>query len=160
MSFDGSSSGGLAAGGGGDALDLDLNIAPVIDCLTVLITFLLVSASFISIGMISTGAASFSEKAAATTDPRHDVLLSVRMGAQGGWLLRLTGRKVETVSVPAWADGRRDFEGLAGAIQKAREEFPELEEAAVSADPSIEYGDIIRAVETVRRQVPKVYVGG
>lgn len=147
-------------GGGSEPLDLDLNIAPVIDCLTVLITFLLVSASFISIGMISTGAASFSEKAAATTDPRHDVLLSVRMGAQGGWLLRLTGKKVETISVPPWADGRRDFEGLVTALQKAREEYPELAEVAVSADPSIEYGEIVRAVETVRRQIPKVYVGG
>lgn len=157
MSFD-PVPGGVGSGGA-DPLDLDLNIVPVIDCLTVLITFLLVSASFISIGMIGTGAASFSEKAAATTDPRHDVLLSVRMGAQGGWLLRLTGRKVVTVSVPPWADGRRDYEGLTAAIEKAREEFPELGEAAVSADPSIEYREVVRAVETVRRQVPKVYVG-
>ena len=36
--------------GNSSGQDVDLNITPIIDCFTVLITFLLASASFLSIG--------------------------------------------------------------------------------------------------------------
>ena len=37
--------------------DFDLNLAPIIDCMTVLITFMLASASFLSIGILDAGVA-------------------------------------------------------------------------------------------------------
>jgi biopolymer transport protein ExbD len=145
--------------GGGSGLDFELNIAPVIDCLTVLIAFTLVSASFVSIKVLEAGVGSFSEQAASTTDPRHDTAMSVRMSSSGSWILKLAGRASETVTVPPWADGRRDFEGLDAAIQKAREKFPDLREASVTADPAIEYREVVQAVELVRKELPKVYIG-
>jgi biopolymer transport protein ExbD len=36
-------------GGGGNGQEVELNITPIIDCFTVLITFLLASASFLSL---------------------------------------------------------------------------------------------------------------
>jgi len=36
--------------GSSNSQDVDINITPIIDCFTVLITFLLASASFLSIG--------------------------------------------------------------------------------------------------------------
>ncbi|RYZ61531.1 MAG: hypothetical protein EOP09_19835, partial [Proteobacteria bacterium] len=41
--------------GGAGSLEFDLNLAPIIDCFTVLITFLLVSASFLSVSIFDAG---------------------------------------------------------------------------------------------------------
>ena len=46
------------SGDDGVELDFDLNLAPIIDCFTVLITFLLISASYISINIIEASVAS------------------------------------------------------------------------------------------------------
>jgi biopolymer transport protein ExbD len=43
--------------GGGNSQDADINLAPIIDCFTVLIAFMLVSASFLSIGVLDAGIA-------------------------------------------------------------------------------------------------------
>ncbi len=145
--------------GGGSGLDFELNLAPVIDCLTVLIAFTLVSASFVSVKVLEAGVGSFSEQAASTTDPRHDTALSIRMGAQGGWVIKVAGRVNETIAVPPWADGRRDYEGLAAALEKTHAKYPAIQEASVTADPAVEYREVVQAVEGVRKALPKVYIG-
>jgi biopolymer transport protein ExbD len=55
----------MISGGGGSpgrkskgaSQDFDLNLAPIIDCITVLIAFILISTSFISIGLLDAGIA-------------------------------------------------------------------------------------------------------
>src|SRR6476659_682938 len=43
--------------GGGGSQDFDLNLAPIIDCFTVLISFMLASASFLAIGVFDASVA-------------------------------------------------------------------------------------------------------
>ncbi|NDF14013.1 hypothetical protein EB061_01655 [bacterium] len=41
----------MSAGGGGGEGDVELNIAPIVDCFTVLIAYMLVSMSFIQLSI-------------------------------------------------------------------------------------------------------------
>jgi biopolymer transport protein ExbD len=50
-------------------IDFELNLAPIIDCLVVLITFTLISASFLSVAVFDYGAAPNSASQSSTTPP-------------------------------------------------------------------------------------------
>src|SRR5580698_2220639 len=45
----------MSAGAGDSGQDVELNLAPIIDCFTVLITYLLVTASFLSLAALDVG---------------------------------------------------------------------------------------------------------
>ena len=54
----------MSAGGGGGEGDVELNLAPIVDCFTVLIAYLLVSMSFISLSIFEAGVAATSPESA------------------------------------------------------------------------------------------------
>jgi biopolymer transport protein ExbD len=53
---------GGSGGGSSNNQDFELNLASIIDCFTVLITYMLVSASFLSLGILSVTVASVNEE--------------------------------------------------------------------------------------------------
>ncbi|MEK7690751.1 MAG: biopolymer transporter ExbD, partial [Bdellovibrionota bacterium] len=82
----------MNSGGGhsGSSQDFDLNLAPIIDCFTVLITFLLISASFLSIGILDAGisapgAQTESEPQGASVD------LTLKITADRGYRIKIEG---------------------------------------------------------------------
>src|SRR3954464_8653245 len=89
--------------------DFELNIASIIDCFTVLITYLLVSASFISIGVLDVSSVSGAQSPEVKVPP---LTLSVQMDQAKIRFLKVTGGDAakQLVSVPA-KQGAWDFEG-------------------------------------------------
>src|SRR4051812_14599722 len=85
----------MSAISSGSGQDIDLNIAPIIDCFTVLITYLLVSASFLSLAVLEVGVAASGDMAPPVEVPLKPVdpplSLSVMMKQQGGFEVKLTG---------------------------------------------------------------------
>jgi biopolymer transport protein ExbD len=144
--------------GEGAEQDFDLNIAPIIDCFTVLIAYLLLSASFVSVGIFDVGASVASDSPPQSQTPPSESA-QVRLLGDRGMELKLSGKEAATFEVPARADGSRDFSRLIERVADAKGRFPELAEASVTADAKVEYREIIQAIEAVRKQLPKVYMG-
>ena len=70
----------MSAGSGGNSnQDFDLNLAPIIDCFTVLITYLLVSASFISLNSLDVGIAATGDTAAAANPSTPPLALTAEL---------------------------------------------------------------------------------
>ena len=69
---------GQSSGSNGE---VELNLAPILDCLTVLVAFLLASASFLSLTALETGIAAQSSEAA--PQEQAPTLLYVRLTSQG-----------------------------------------------------------------------------
>lgn len=149
---------------GSGSQDFDLNLAPIIDCFTVLITFMLVSASFLSIGILDAG---ISAAGAEQTDPSRQPKLTLAVEITSGREIRLqlndTGkarsgsldsRKLDPVK------GEPDFGGLQGRVEEIRKRYPELGAAILSGSDGTEYKDLVRAMEITRRFVPNVILGG
>ena len=141
----------------GSEQDFDLNITPIIDCFTVLIAYLLISASFVSIGFFEVGASTTAEVTTPTQTTVQESL-TVGLGAAGVLELKLTGPETQTIALPARA-GRWDFEGLVAAAAKIHNRLPSLNEASVTAGSKVEYREVIHAIEALKKEIPKVFVG-
>ena len=151
-------SAGGGSGGEGDC-DFDLNIAPIIDCFTVLIAYLLLSASFISVGILDVGVVTASEQtvAAAVTDP--GLSLVVEVGIAKNLEIKVSGRETASFTIPAAAGGDWDYAKLGVKMLEVKQKWPAITEASINAGAAVEYRDVVRAIEVLRKSLPKVYLG-
>ena len=81
--------------GSSSGQEVDLNITPIIDCFTVLITFLLASASFLSIGFFETNTPG---SASDPTQGEPDTEVVVRINSNHMAEFKLKGKRNETVT--------------------------------------------------------------
>lgn len=150
----------MSAGGGGSEQDFDLNLAPIIDCFTVLITYLLVSASFISLSVLNVGVAASGTAAPAPPPGAPPLSLTLRLGASRSLKLKLSGgpRRIEKESELPARGGAFATDELVARIADILSTNDGLADVSVSADPTVQYKDVVRIVETLRKTVPKVYL--
>ena len=157
-----SSEGPSGASGSTPGQDFDLNIAPIIDCFTVLIAYLLISASFVSIGFFDVGVSTTTEVAAPSQPPVPQEFMSVALkGGEGGRGLeiKLSGPENAVLKLPPKTGGARDIEGLKAELAKVRARWPTLSEASVNGDAQVEYQEMVQVVEALKKELTKVYVG-
>lgn len=136
--------------------DFEINIASIIDCFTVLITYLLVSTSFLAIGAFDVSMATpgpVGEDNPPRSQLRVDLAANRTISVA---VLDVNGTSQAKLSIPA-REGSWDYEGLERVLIPIRERMPELEIAQLSASPTMVYSEIVRAVERLRRTVPAVY---
>jgi biopolymer transport protein ExbD len=144
-------------GGGSNSQDFDLNLAPIIDCFTVLITFMLVSASFLSIGVFDAGAGAAGQSAASETPP--PVVVQVELQEGNKIEMKLSGKSSQTFHF-ASQNGSWDFEGLKRELAGVRQKWPQTDSIILSAGTDVEYKNVILTMEQIRTAVPNILLGG
>jgi len=155
----------VSAGGGGGEGDVELNLAPIVDCFTVLIAYLLVSMSFISLGIFdaevaATGPAPASDAVPAPTPTEIPLVFSVALNDANRIEMKLSGGKEnvnQTIAVEA-KDNHADLEAMKVKIEEWKVTYPALKEANISADPTIRYKAIVKVIEAVKKTLPKVFL--
>ncbi len=147
----------ISGGSGGNSQDFDLNLASIIDCFTVLIAFMLVSASFLSIGVFDAGIAASGETAKSDTPPSIEV--SVELTANQGILLKTNGKAHSSTHIVP-AQGKRDLARLETELQELRKKWPDVQAVTLTSENQIAYSEIVLAMETLRKSVPGVLLGG
>jgi len=149
--------GGGRRGGGGQ--DFDINLAPIIDCFTVLITFMLVSASFLSIGIMDAGVAVPSSAQIANPDKPPSVLVQVELKQGSAMELKVSGKVSRNLKLEA-RDGKADFPTLSRELASLKQQYPDTDSLVLSAQDEIEYKNVVQAMEEIRKTVPGVLLGG
>lgn len=134
----------------GGSLDFDLNLAPIIDCFTVLITFMLASASFLSISIFDAGFTS-SEVQGDPTPPPITVTMHLK---KDGSLQVITKGQLESTNT------FQNPEETAEALRQLREKYPGVESMTITADAEVEYEPIVKAMEKTRKYMPGMVLGG
>ena len=134
----------------GGPLDFDLNLAPIIDCFTVLITFMLASASFLSISIFDAGFTP-AEAQGDPTPPPITVTLDLK---KNGSLQIVTKGKLDSRNTFANADE------AAEALRQLKEKYPGLESVTITADREVEYESIVKAMEKARKNNLSMVLGG
>jgi biopolymer transport protein ExbD len=133
---------------GGPSQDFELNLAPIIDCFTVLIAFLLATASFLSIGFIEAGAAAQRAGSGAVQEPR--AILRVRLTGHGEAAeFELSGKKSRLLVAE-----------LEARAQEWKNAHPNLETATLEADDAVEYRAVVEAMEKLRAAIPVIQLSG
>ena len=147
---------GDSASNRGRGQDVDLNLAPIIDCFTVLIAFMLVSASFLAIGIIDAGVAAGGTEAKAGTPPPVNV--TVRIESDGSMELTLSGAESSKHKIAPLE--KQGFDDLEKRLQGYHKKWPALAAVTLEAADGVEYGTVVRTMERIRRTIPVVMLGG
>jgi biopolymer transport protein ExbD len=143
--------------GGNGSQDFELNLASIIDCFTVLIAFMLASASFLSIGILDAGVAAASAQAAPGTPP--PINIAVEVGQGGKLTVKLTGKTNSNQVIQA-VDGKLDYASLTRSLASTHSKYPDVNALTLTAENSVEYRDVIKTMEEIRKTVPVVLLGG
>lgn len=149
---------GSSGGRGSASQDVDLNIAPIIDAFVVLIAFLLASASFLSIGMLDAGVAAAGATPKANSKPPA-VSVSVILNSGQKMQVKVTGKQTSTFQVPS-KDGEWNHEQMTGHLSSLKSKWKDLSAVTLEADNSVEYKNVIKAMEVIRKTIPVVLLGG
>ena len=136
--------------------DFDLNITSIIDCFTVLITFMLVAASFVSVGILDAGASAAGN--APISSEKNQLLLTINIKEDKSVYLKVTGKINHSLQINS-KNGSLDFAALSQNIADFKKNWSDLSAATLIADNSVEYQDVVKTMESVRSFIPAVLLG-
>jgi biopolymer transport protein ExbD len=136
--------------------DFELNIASIIDCFTVLITYMLVSASFISLGVLDVN--DLTQRAVGDTTPEPKISLTMKVSKQHNLTLQLNGASESVVTIPS-KDGLVDRDAVLTRLEQIKQKWPDLDAAVLSSASDIEYDEIVKLVDSSKKFVPNITLG-
>ena len=153
----GSGSGRFSRRRGGGSQEFELNLAPIIDCMTVLIAFVLVGASYLSVGVLEAGTATAG--AVQSVEDPSSVQLTIELKNDKSIIVNLSGRENRSHRILPRGD-KRNYDALTDRLAIVKGEWPALKQVVVSADNTVDYREVVKSMEITRKAVPNVLLGG
>jgi biopolymer transport protein ExbD len=130
-----------------ESLDTDimelLNLTPMMDVLTVLVVFLLITAVFTSLSVMDLNVPT-NTGGPASNKPNFAIEVIVRKAG----LEIANGSSVEA-AIPK-KDGKYDLKKLSELLLALKAQYPRKEDATVLMEPKIEYDYLIQVMDTIR----------
>lgn len=140
----------------------DLNLAPLLDVIVVIIPMLLLSVAFLQVRMIEANipqvVAQKIQEQKQKNDPQVTLALKVHK-AGFGLVVNDNGRSNEMKV--ALKNGELDFEALTATAAKLKRKYTDIFAIDLLPDPSVKYDDLVKTMDAVRRlpaSEPKVTV--
>ena len=131
----------------------DLNLAPFLDIIVVIIPMLLLSVAFVQVRMIETNvpqvvAQKIQEQ---RNDKQPDVSFSLKADLKKGFTLIVQERgKSKEIQVDL-KNGALDFDGLAAAAAKLKKDHVSIFSMDFMPESSLPYENIVKTMDAVRR---------
>ena len=119
-----------------------LNLTPMMDILTVLVVFLLVTAVFMSITIMELSIPASGAAPAAA----RDIAIEVIVRNTG---LQISNGSTVQAAIPK-KDGAYDIELLSKMLVRLKEQYPDKQDATVLMEPGIAYDHLIQVMDAVR----------
>lgn len=137
-------------GGRGRQVNVELNLVPFIDLMSVLITFLLIAAVWTQISMLQIGSSLYGKKSETeeppVPTPHADVVLKVDVKAEG--FVLTVGTQV--FAMPLLTDVY-DKEGLRAQLLRVKEVYPEKVDSIVTVSDELPYELLIIVMDQLRK---------
>ena len=125
--------------------NFELNLVPFIDLMSVLITFLLITAVWTQVSMIQIGSSLYGKQTSeepVELPPLAD--LPFRLDVKNAGYRVIIGK--ETIEVPKQA-GQFDDETLLARLQQIKEKYPEKLDAVITMEDDIFYEKLINGMD-------------
>ena len=136
-----------SGGGKGRKTSLELNLVPFIDLMSVLITFLLITAVWSQVSMIQIGSSLYGKKNEQQSPPQippdADVVLKLDIMPKG-YVLTL-GKQV--INIPL-TNNDYDEAGLVAQLEKAKQLYPNKTDAAIAMADELPYERLIKGMDS------------
>lgn len=150
----------VSIGGDDKNQDVEINIASIIDCLVVLIAYTLISASFLSIGILEASVVPPGAQADPAVKPEARITLDIkRSNAIQVGISSPEGTMVESSEIVATDKGEPDLETLEAKLEVLRGKFGGLTSAVMTADQAVQYKRIVATIERTRKTLPNIILG-
>lgn len=147
----------VTVSGGGNSQDFDLNLAPIIDCLTVLVTFMLASAAFLSIGILDAGIAAAGAEASKAEPAPINIVAELKK--DHSIVIKLSGKENRSITVQA-SNGGWDLDGFKANLASIKNKWPNNSALTLQAENDVEYRALVETMEAARKSMPAVLLGG
>lgn len=151
----------IESSGRGRSTNIELNLVPFIDLMSVLITFLLISAVWTQVSMIQLGASFASPKDPAQNQyqppPLENLVLRLDVVA-AGYVLRVGS---QTRPIPK-KNNEYDVETLVAELSQVKRNYPEKNNVKISIADEIVYEHVIAAMDAGLKSgfSPELLTGG
>ncbi len=135
-------------GRGKRSSNFEVNLIPFIDLMSVLITFLLITAVWTQVSMIKLGSSLYSKKNTEEVDktpPKTDVPLRLDVKEAGHRILIGT----RTVDVPKLANGEYDRATLVARLMEVKQVHPDKVDAVVTVEEQLKYDFMIQGMDAL-----------
>lgn len=142
----------MASVSSGDDKDLnfELNIMPVLDILSVLICFLLLSAVWVQIGTIDTRQAIGDNSASGAENPPSLVVMVDNKGGLQLQLKDLPNKKTQELSIGSQR-GTINWMAFEQQLGDLKNQWPELKTSVVMPEAKASYGDVIKIMDKLKQ---------
>ena len=134
--------------------EVELNITPIIDCFTVLITFMLASASFLSIGFLEV---STPGSAASSSEIEPDTEVVIRLHAHQKAEIKIKGKK--NLQLTLDLNQAENKATLKHQLQLLEQEKVNLGQILLTADDEVDFNDINLIMGELNQQKYPVMLG-
>ena len=134
--------------GGDRKANVDLNLVPFIDLMSVCIIFLLITAVWTQVSMIQLGSSIYSKKTSeepVIPPPFSEVILRVDVLPEGFRLL--IGK--ELIPIPKLSNGNYDKDKLVANLNKVKEKYPDKVDGVTSVRDNVYYKHLIEAMDAL-----------
>ncbi len=147
----------IESGGSGKKTGVDLNLVPFIDLMSVLITFLLITAVWTQVSMIQIGSSIYSKKSGDSTVPlTPDMDKVVRVDIREDGYYVTIGKENKLIARQGQIF---DSNALLEMLKKAKALFPDKIDAIVAMDDKLQFDHLITGMDIVLKAgFPKISV--
>jgi biopolymer transport protein ExbD len=140
----------MMSGGDKNGLNFEINILPILDILSVLICFLLLTAVWVQLGSLDTKQAIGDNSTAGAKNPPS---LWVTLDTKGGIQLSLRdvpkgSAREHTISA---TNAGVNWAGLEQKLQDLRSKFPDLKTSVVRPEARSSYGNVIKVMDKLKQ---------
>ncbi len=140
----------MSVGGSSSDQDVELNLASIIDCFTVLITFLLASSSFLSLGILDAGVASGG--VGVEKEPTPPIHVELKILSPEEYQLKVEGK--------THIDRKIASTSITDELKTLKTQYPTVDALVLSAQDDINYNEVIKSMNQIRKTYPAVMLGG
>ena len=134
--------------GSGKKTNVELNLVPFIDLMSVCIIFLLITAVWTQVSMIQLGSSIYSKKTSEEPikpPPFSEVILRVDVQEKG---FRVILGK-DSYPIPKRSDDTYNKDALIEVLSKAKERYPEKTDGVVSVADNVSYQHLVSAMDAL-----------
>jgi len=128
--------------------NFEVNLVPFIDLMSVLITFLLITAVWTQVSMIKLGSSLYSKQNTEDVDkppPKSEIPLRVDV-KDAGHVVIIGPKRID---VPKKAGGEYDTDTLLAKLMEIKQVYPEKVDAVVTMDEHLKYDFLIQGMDAL-----------
>ncbi|MBC6415896.1 MAG: biopolymer transporter ExbD [Bdellovibrionales bacterium] len=142
----------------GRKTNIELNLVPFIDLMSVCIIFLLITAVWTQVSMVQLGNSIYSKKTSEETiepPPFTEIVLRVDVHSEGFNLTLGTEKSL----IPKLQNGDYDKTSLVQSLKRVKEQYPEKLDGVVSVADDVSYKYLVEAMDAfLINQIPQVSI--